>query len=165
MGLWRDLLLAASTIAVGLTAGLLFGFGCAVMPGLARAGDRTFVAAFQGIDRMIVRQPMFLVAFIGAVVLPGVAALLQLGSDQPAVLVWTLAALAGSVATVAITRIVHLPLNARIQAAGDPDQIPDLAAVRAAFEPRWVRWNLVRTATSTAALACLAVALLVSGRS
>ena len=164
MGFWQFLLLVAAAVAVGLTAGLLFGFACAVMPGLSGADDRTFVAAFQGIDRAIV-NPLFMAAFIGAVVLPLGAVVLHLGGDQRSVLPWTVAALAFSLATVAITRAVHLPLNAQIKAAGDPDRIADLAAVRAGFEARWVRWNVVRTATSTAALACLAVALFYSGQS
>lgn len=158
MGFWQSAVLVAATVAVGLTAGLLFGFACAVMPGLARADDRTFVAAFQAIDRAII-NPLFLVVFTGAVLLPAGAVVLHLFGDQRSGLPWTVAALALSLVTVVITRAVHLPLNARIQSAGDPDQVRDLAAVRAAFAPRWVRWNLVRTATSTAALACLALAL------
>jgi uncharacterized membrane protein len=39
----------------------------------------------------------------------------------------------------AITMAVHVPLNDAIKAAGDPDRITDLAAVREQFdEARWV---------------------------
>jgi uncharacterized membrane protein len=131
------------------------------MPGLARTDDRTFVRAFQALDRAII-NPWFVVVFIGAVVLPGLAAVLHLGTDHRPVLGWTLAALALSVATVVITRVVHLPLNAAIQAAGDPGRIPDLAAVRTRFEARWVRWHLLRTATATGALTCLVLATLLA---
>lgn len=164
MEFWQAGALAAATISVGLVAGVLYAFACAIMPGLGRTDDRTFVAVFQRADQAII-NPLFVVLFVGAPVFTALAALLHLGSDQRSVLPWTLGALAGSVATVAITRAVHLPLNAEIQAAGDPDRIPDLATLRERFEARWVRWNLVRTVTSTAALACLAVALFLSGRS
>ncbi|MGC5051203.1 hypothetical protein ACLQ2S_07100 [Micromonospora sp. DT48] len=40
------------------------------------------------------------------------------------------------------------------------DEIDDLAGVRRWFETPWVRWNLVRTASSVAAFACLIGALL-----
>jgi uncharacterized membrane protein len=64
-----------------------------------------------------------------------------------------------------ITINVHLPLNDDIKAAGDPDRIADLAAVRERFnEDRWARWNIVRAAASTAALGCLAWALVLHGR-
>jgi uncharacterized membrane protein len=56
-----------------------------------------------------------------------------------------------------ITFAVNVPLNDAIKAAGDPDRIADLGAVRRAFdEPRWARWNLVRT-VSTAAAFCVLV--------
>lgn len=162
MGFWQAAALVAATVSVGLTAGLLFAFACAVMPGLARLDDRAFVAAFQAIDRAII-NPLFLAVFTGAVVLPAGAVALHLGADQRSVLPWTLAALVFSLATVVITRAVHLPLNARIQAAGEPDRIADPAGVRGRFETRWVRWNEIRTVTSTAALVCLVLALLASG--
>ncbi len=65
---------------------------------------------------------------------------------------------------LAITFAVNIPLNNQIQAAGTPDRIADLAAVRATFEASWVRWNIVRALTSTAAFACLTWALVLHGR-
>jgi uncharacterized membrane protein len=60
-----------------------------------------------------------------------------------------------------ITVRVNVPLNDAIKAAGDPDEI-DVAAVRERFsESTWVRWNVVRTALTTAALGCLSIALAV----
>jgi uncharacterized membrane protein len=50
---------------------------------------------------------------------------------------------------------VHVPLNNEIKAAGQPDQIPDLAAVRSRLESRWVRWNLVRTVLTLLAFGLL----------
>ncbi|WP_127357709.1 anthrone oxygenase family protein [Actinacidiphila soli] len=68
------------------------------------------------------------------------------------------------VAMLAITFAVNVPLNDQLEAAGTPDRIPDLAAVREHFETTWVRWNIVRTLTCTVALACLSWALVLSGR-
>ncbi|WP_203231096.1 anthrone oxygenase family protein [Nocardioides caldifontis] len=59
-----------------------------------------------------------------------------------------------------ITGAVHLPLNRAIGEVTLDAPAPELAAARARFERRWVRWNVVRTLTSTGALVCLAVALL-----
>lgn len=154
----RTAVLVSAAITSGLTAGLLFGWACSVMPGLARTDDRTFVGAFQAMDRAIM-NPWFGVVFLGSLVLPAVAAMLHLGPDHRSALGWTLAALALSVSSLVITARIHLPLNAAIQAAGDPDQVTDLTAVRARFEARWVRWNLVRTATATAAFTSLILAI------
>jgi uncharacterized membrane protein len=66
---------------------------------------------------------------------------------------------------VVLTLGINVPLNDQIKAAGDPDRIANLAAVRMRFdEAKWARWNLVRAAASTAALGCLAWALVLYGR-
>jgi uncharacterized membrane protein len=59
-----------------------------------------------------------------------------------------------------MTVAVNVPLNDAIKAAGDPDRIADLAAVRSAFdESRWATWNLVRTVTTVAAFGILVSAI------
>ena len=63
-----------------------------------------------------------------------------------------------------ITFAVNVPLNDRLEAAGDPARIPDLHAVREQFEAAWVRWNVVRTVACTLAFGCLAWALVLHGR-
>ncbi len=68
-------------------------------------------------------------------------------------------------AAFVVTLGVNVPLNDGIKAAGDPDRIADLAAVRERFnEARWVRWNIARAVASTAALGCLTWALVQYGR-
>jgi uncharacterized membrane protein len=67
-------------------------------------------------------------------------------------------------AVVVITLAVNVPLNDAIEAAGQPDRIGNLGAVRQLFsETRWLAWTLVRTVTSTTAFASLAWALVVYG--
>jgi uncharacterized membrane protein len=57
-----------------------------------------------------------------------------------------------------------VPLNDQLMAAGEPDRIADFAAVRERFEASWVRWNVARAATNTAAFGLLAWALVLYGR-
>lgn len=155
--------LVVAAILMGHLAGFFFTFTNSVMPALGRGDDRAFVAGFQTLDRAVL-NPLFLLGFTGAPLLTGVAALLQAGEDDRGVLYWTIAAFVCYFAVIAITRSVHLPLNAEIQAAGDPDQVADLAAVRERFEARWVRWNVVRTVACTAAFGCLVWALVLYGQ-
>jgi uncharacterized membrane protein len=160
----RGVALLAATVTVGLMAGVFFIYANAIMPGLGRTDDRTFVGAFQSIDRAII-NPLFLGTFLGALVLTGLAAALHLGGDGRSVLPWAVAALVLYLAVVVITLRVNVPLNDGIKAAGDPDRIADLAAVRERFdEARWVRWNLARAVATTAAFGCLAWALVLYGR-
>jgi uncharacterized membrane protein len=161
--LFRGASLVAATIAMGLIAGLLYAYACSVMVGLGRTDDRTFVRAMQSINVAIING-WFLLSFIGALVLTALAVVLHLGADGRSVLPWLVAALVLYLAALVTTAAVNIPLNNALDAAGDPDRIADLAAVRANFEARWVRWNIVRTLASTAALGCLAWALAVYGR-
>jgi len=57
-----------------------------------------------------------------------------------------------------------VPLNDRLDAAGDPGRIGDLHAVRDRFEAAWVRANAIRTLACTLAFGCLAWALVLHGR-
>ena len=159
----------ASVLAAAITAGLMAGvFGLyahTIMRGLGNADDRTFVAAFQSIDRAII-NPLFMLAFLGALVFSGVAVLLYLRDDGGKQVPWLIAAFALYLAVVVITVAIHLPLNDDIKAAGDPDRLTDLTAVRENFhETRWVAWNIVRTIATTVAFGCLAWALVLDGRS
>jgi uncharacterized membrane protein len=161
----RALSLIAATMSMGLMAGVFGLYAHTVMPGLGRTDDRTFVGAFQAIDRAII-NPWFLVGgFVGALVFTALAAVLHLPADRRSVLPWIAVALVLYLAVFVITVGVNVPLNDAIKAAGDPDRIADLAAVRERFdEARWVRWNTVRTVASTAAFGCLAWALVLFGR-
>ncbi len=152
--------LIAATISVGLMAGSFYIYAHAVMPGLRRVDDRTFVASFQAIDRAII-NPWFIPVFIGAIGLLLLAAGLHVGEDP---LPWILAALVLYLLTFVLTMRVNVPLNDALKAAGDPDQI-DVAAARSSFdEDRWARFNVVRAVASTVALGCLAWALVEFGR-
>ena len=156
----RDLLLVLAAISTGLSAGVFLLYAHTVMPGLRRTGDRTFVGAFQALDRAIINPVFLLGSFIGAPVLLAVAALLSLSDPWRAALGWLLAALVLHLVVVAITFAVHLPLNDRLKAAGDPARI-DVAAARAAFsEARWVRANNIRVVLDVAAFAGACVALM-----
>jgi uncharacterized membrane protein len=162
MDLLRAVVLVLATMSMGLMAGAFGLYSHTVMPGLRRTDDRTFVGAFQALDRAIY-NPWFMVGgFMGALVLTVAAAALHIG--VAAVLAWTLVALGLYVVVFAITIRVNVPRNDAIKAAGDPDGIADLAAVREQFdEARWTRWNHIRTVLTTTALASLAVALIRSG--
>jgi uncharacterized membrane protein len=146
-------------------AGVFGLYAHTIMPGLGRTDDRTFVGAFQAIDRAII-NPWFLAGgFVGALVFTALAAVLHLSADRRSVLPWIAVALVLYLAVFVITVGVNVPLNDAIKAAGDPDRIADLATVRERFdEARWVRWNNVRTAASTAAFGCLGWALVLFGR-
>ena len=151
---WATAALVAAVITTGLVAGLFVVFAHAVMPGLGRAGDRTFVEAMQGINVAILNG-WFAACFGGAVLFAAAAALLHVGRPE---LPWIVAGLVLYAAMLAVTFGVNVPLNNALDAAG----LADPAAARARFEATWVRWNVVRAVVSTGAFGCLTWALVVA---
>jgi uncharacterized membrane protein len=159
----RLVALLAATMTMGLVAGVFGLYAHTIMPGLGKSDDRTFVGAFQSMDRAIINPWFMGGGFVGALVFTIVAAVVHIGQDG---LPWIAAALVLYLATFVITIAVNVPLNDGLKAAGDPDRIDDLAGVRARFnEARWTSWNLVRVVASTIAFGLLAWALVLQGRS
>ncbi len=163
--LLRAAALLAATMTMGVVTGVFQLYAYAIMPGLGRTDDRTFVGAFQQIDRAII-NPWFFVSFFGALGFTALAAALRLGADERSALPWIGGAFVLYLAVFVITLGINVPLNDAIKAAGEPGQIADLAAVRERFhEARWVGWNFFRAVASTVAFGCLAWALVLHGRS
>lgn len=141
MDAFQGTALIAATITMGIAAGVYALYAFAIMPGLARTDDRTFVGAFQQIDAAIV-GPFLLVFFIGPLGLGGWAAILHIGDADRTAFILIAAAVGLQTIMAVITLSINVPLNNRIKAAGDPDRIADLAAERRRFnEARWVRWG------------------------
>lgn len=155
--------LLLAVITAGMMAGVFALYAHTVMPGLGRAGDRTFVGGFQALDRAIL-NPVFLFTYLAPLGFTVLAGVLSLDGPSRPLLPWLAAAFAAYLAVVVITGRVHLPRNDALKAAGDPDRIEDLAGVRARFgERQWRRWNAVRAVLSTVSFACLAWALVLYG--
>lgn len=152
--------LVGAALTTAMVAGLLYVFAHSVMPGLGTLDDRGLLTSFQRIDAAI-SNPWMMATFLGSPVLTLAALALHL-PDRSAAVPWLAVALVLIVATVVITAAIHLPLNAAVQEAAPA--LADAAELRQRFEERWVRWNVVRTVTSTASLAALTWALLVAGR-
>lgn len=158
----RIVSLMAATMTMGLVAGVFGLYAHTVMPGLAKTDDRTFVGAFQSLDRAIINPWFMGGGFLGALIFTILAAVTHIGRPG---LPWIAVALVLYLVMFVITIAINVPVNDALKAAGHPDAIADLAAVRARFdEARWVRWNLVRVLASTTAFGLLAWALTLYGR-
>ena len=158
----RSATLLAATITMGLITGAFALYAHTIMPGLKSTDDRTFIGAFQALDRAIINPWFMAGGFIGALVFTVAAAAANL---HQAAFPWIVAAAVLYLFAFVATMAVNVPLNDALKAAGDPAHIGDLAQVRQQFhEARWAAWNLARTITSTSAFVCLAWALVLHGR-
>ena len=157
----RTATLMGAAMTMGLVTGTFVIFAHTIMPGLHKTDDRTFVAAFQQIDRAIINPWFMATAFVGALIFTLAAGIANRGTSA---LPWIAAAFGLYLVAFVVTIAINVPLNDAIKAAGDPNHI-NVAHVRAQFhEARWAAWNLLRVVTSTAAFALLAWALVLCGR-
>lgn len=143
-------LLIVATVLTGLSAGLFATFSYAVMPGLRRTSDATFVQAMRAINIAIL-NPVFALVFVGAAV-AAVAALVAGWSDgsRP----WLIAGLVlYIVGAFVVTGAVNVPHNDALEAGTS-----SATTLREEFEHTWVLWNHVRSVLTTAAFACLVIA-------
>ena len=146
--------LVVAAFLCALVAGLLFAFAVVVMPGIRRLDDGAFIQAFQAIDRVIQnRQPLFMSVWVGSVLALVAAAVLGVsalnGLDRLLIVV---AALLYLLCVQVPTFAINVPLNNRIQKL-DPDSMNETTRKRAreAFEPRWNKWNAIRTVGASVA--------------
>lgn len=152
--------LIAAALATGLIAGVFYAYAISVMPAFARMDDRVVIEAMQKINIAII-NPAFMVGFLGTVGFTLLAAVLHLGSRPT--LWWIGTALLLNLVAFGITAGCNVPLNDQLAAAGDPATLPDPGAVRAAFEPGWVRWNIIRGVLHGLAFLVLCGALFAAG--
>jgi uncharacterized membrane protein len=143
--------LAAATVLMGLSAGLFATFSYAVMPGLRRTDDATFVHSMRAINIAIL-NPVFGIVLVGA----GLAAAAALASGWgSAARPWLVAGLALYVTgAFVVTGAVNVPLNDALETGTD-----HAAQLRAAFEDRWVVFNHVRSVLTTSAFVCLVIGI------
>ena len=163
----RTCVLFVVVMSSGILAGFFLTYGFTIMPGLATTEDQVFIEAFQGLERMFgtfefgINWPVIFGYLCGPAVMV-VAMVLHRRSGS--ILKWLLAGFVLTIATIAVTQVVNVPLNDAITAAGDPTGM-EAAQVRADFREDWWRaWNLARSATAVGAFACLSWALFLHGR-
>jgi uncharacterized membrane protein len=161
--MFTGVVLVAAALTTGLVAGVFVLYAHTIMPGLHKTDDRTFVGAFQAIDRAII-NPWFMTCFFGALILNALAAVLHFEAGARGALPLIAVAFVLYLVVVIITLAVNVPLNNAIKAAGDPGRI-DATQVRRDFrESRWHAFNLIRVVLNTTSFGLLLVALILYGR-
>lgn len=156
-----NLTLLATTLLVGLSAGLCFTWGNAVTPGIGNLSNLGFLQAFQQMNRSILNPPFFLV-FLGALPL-GIAAVLASRGESPLHFRLVLAAvILYGIGVVLVTVFGNVPLNQildKTDLAGST--LEELAALRKKFETPWNRFHSIRVVSSILSFALLALAGLI----
>ena len=154
--------LILATFLCSLVAGFLFAFALVVMPGLKGLKEREFIRAFQVVDGVIQNnQPIFVLVWVGSVVILLTAAVLGIGqldgAERWLLIFPTLLYLVG---VQLPTFTINVPLNNKLQTL-EPDTMDETRqkAARQEFEPRWNLWNSIRTTLASLTSALLMILL------
>lgn len=153
----KTYVLLASILFTGLTAGLCFTWSNAVIPGIGRLDNLTFLQSFQSMNRAII-NPSFLIVFFSPAMLLFVNAFLFKNENQSALVSFLIAAVLFFVGVGLVTIFKNVPLNELLDnTVLETATKVELADVRKTFEQPWNRWHMVRTVCAVASFAFLLV--------
>ena len=137
-----------STLLCSLVTGFILTYAIVVMPGLSKLDDKEFIRAFQVTDGIIQNnQPIFILIWVGSiisVVSTIIISIFTLGILEGWKIIFV--SLVYLIGVQAITIIIHLPLNRRIQKIDiNSTSSQSLNEERKNFETKWNYFNNIRT--------------------
>jgi len=137
-----------STLLCSLVTGFILTYAIVVMPGLSKLDDKEFIKAFQVTDGIIQNnQPIFILIWVGSiisVVSTIIISIFTLGILEGWKIIFV--SLVYLIGVQAITIIIHLPLNRRIQNIDiNSNNLQSLNEERKNFETKWNYFNNIRT--------------------
>lgn len=153
-------LVIAAIVGCGLVSGLLFAFSVVIMRALLQLSPEIGMVAMQRINVIII-NPLFFLVFLGTSAICLAVAVIAAGGMSNEGSPWLLAgAVAYLLGPLGITMTFNVPLNnmlAKIHADQAATQWPRYASA-------WLRWNHLRTALGTLAMALFCIGLVQSVR-
>lgn len=146
-----QIIIALATLLCSLVAGFLLAFSLVVMPGIKTMNDHIFLKSFKVMDHVIqTNQPGFILIWGGSVL--AIIASIAVGIMRLEGVELMLTLLAAVVYLLGVqlpTMTINVPLNNQLQKTNlDALSDSELAEARTRFEPRWIRWNTIRTYVS-----------------
>ena len=137
-----------STLLCSLVTGFILTYAIVVMPGLSKLDDKEFIKAFQVTDGIIQNnQPIFILIWVGSIIsvlITIIISIFTLGILEGWKIIFV--SLVYLIGVQAITIIIHLPLNRRIQKIDiNSTNLQSLNEERKNFETKWNYFNNIRT--------------------
>ncbi len=155
----KFIVLMLGILFTGLTAGLCFTWSNAVIPGIARLDNLTFLKSFQSMNRAIINSS-FLMVFFGPVVLLFFNSYL-FKNNSTSFWLFLIAAILFFVGIGIVTIFGNVPLNETLDSSNlETLSKIELQELRNSFERPWNRWHTIRTLSSFSAFALLIIGML-----
>ena len=156
----KTILLFASCLLVGLSAGFFYAWSVSVIPGTRKVVDSTYLETMQKINRAILNPGFFIIFFISLLALV-VDTILHFESKLTFQLLLTSTIIYG-LGTIGVTMMGNVPLNNQL----DVLNLEKLSSVqlhefRMHYELKWNRLHTIRTMAAVLAFT-LSIAAIIS---
>lgn len=138
-----------AVLLTGLVAGLFYSYACSITNGLGKLSDRSYILAFQSVNKAIL-NPWFFAPFLGSLIILPVSAWLSYKADSNTVFWLLLAAtMVYSIGVFGVTIFGNVPLNNLLEHF-DEHRATDQAftSLRENFEDPWNHLHVTRTVAS-----------------
>ena len=141
----KSILLLATVILTGLSAGFFLAWQISVIPGTKRVLDSTYLETMQSINRAIL-NPAFFFIFFGTLLVSGVASVYEFQSSKLVFGLTLASAISYALGTFGVTAAGNVPLNNELDVL-DIGRITSekVAEFRLYYESNWNRLHLIRT--------------------
>jgi uncharacterized membrane protein len=153
------IILLLATLTTGLIAGLFYTWSFSVTRGLSRLSDSKYIEAFQSLNKAILNFAFALI-FWGAPLSLILATILHYQQPSSGIF-WHLliAALIYLIGCITVTFAGNIPLNNLLEKFNlESSSLEEIKLMRARFEDRWNRLNMIRTVSSSIAFILLLIA-------
>jgi uncharacterized membrane protein len=158
---FKIIILILSVLFTGLTAGLCFTWTNAVIPGIGRLDNISFLKAFQAMNRAIING-QFMIVFMGPTILLIINTYL-FRNNSTAFWLFLVAAILYFVGIGLVTVFGNVPLNEILDKSNlDALSKVELQELRNKFEQPWNRWHIIRTFSSFMSFVLLVIGMLYS---
>ena len=147
-----------SILLIGLNAGFFYTWSFTVMQALDDIVAGSAITAMQSVNANI-RNGWFGAIAFGAPVLLLVTALYLFGRRMVRPAMFYLAAFVAAVTTIAITMVVHVPMNNAL--ASVSATVENAADVWSNYSEQWVRWNHLRSISSAVSFGLSVIGIVV----
>mgnify|MGYP001579124249 CR=1 FL=1 len=158
---FKIIILILSVLFTGLTAGLCFTWTNAVIPGIGRLDNISFLKAFQAMNRAIING-QFMIVFMGPTILLIINTYL-FRNNSTAFWLFLVVAILYFVGIGLVTVFGNVPLNEILDKSNlDALSKVELQELRNKFEQPWNRWHIIRTFSSFMSFVLLVIGMLYS---
>ncbi len=158
---FKIIILILSILFTGLTAGLCFTWTNAVIPGIGRLDNISFLKAFQAMNRAIING-QFMIVFMGPTILLIINTYL-FRNNSTAFWLFLVVAILYFVGIGLVTVFGNVPLNEILDKSNlDTLSKVELQELRNKFEQPWNRWHIIRTFSSFMSFVLLVIGMLYS---